>query len=135
MPPSPIRNLGADVCPVRQFVFVSDQVAKATGSLTEWICKGGARLPVAAARPTAETEYVALSTLADGTTGRAEDEQDIKVTLPTPAAAPTTTLSRITDFVTKDLRYKFLLIILGLWALNQVYPAHNVGGGIVLAAH
>ena len=115
----------------QQFVFVSNQVAVATGSLTEWVCKGGARLPVAVARPTNGPEYVALSTMAEGSSSRPTNDDDATEKPASPPPPPSTIISKILDHVQKDLRYKFALIVLGLWALNQVYPSDDADGHIL----
>lgn len=69
----------------------------ATGSLTEWISSSGTtkRLPVAT------NEYVGL-----------------EMSTPQDAARPS-----MLEWMSGDLRIRFAGIILGLWALNKVYPA------------
>lgn len=110
-----------------QFVYVSNQVAGATGSLTEWICNKGAALPrsnpptrgaAVAPPPTGGTgattgEYVALSTV--GADGGVEEKS-----APLPQQQQQSAMGRGMEFVKKDLRVKFLAIMVGLWVLNEV---------------
>lgn len=86
--------------------------------MTEWICKGGARLPVVAPRVASGSEYVPLTSMTDGIPSEEmiDDKPPSVVATPPPA----TMISKILDHIGRDLRYKFLLIIFGLWALNQV---------------
>lgn len=107
-----------------QFVYVSNQVAGATGKLTTWICAGGASLPKtnvptrgAAVAPPATGgsgattgEYVALSTVGDGVS----DEKSA------PTAPPQTAFAKGVDFIKKDLRIRFLAIFVGLVTLNWI---------------
>lgn len=109
-----------------QFVYVSNQVAIATGTLTEWICNKGARLPVAAAGHAttappaggagAQTgDYVAVPTQGAESDGN-EKLASIAASLP----PQTSVASRALEFVKRDLRVKFGAIIVGLWLLNEV---------------
>ncbi|KAI5477499.1 O-acetyltransferase [Pseudohyphozyma bogoriensis] len=118
------------------FVFVSNQVAKATGSLTQWICSSGAttkdsaRLPVSRAPPPASQaavgEYVQLSSVDGGSggvsgqqpDGGSSEGEEVVMTM-TPKK---TFVSKAGEVLRGDLRVKFGLIWLALWGLNEVYP-------------
>lgn len=101
------------------FVFVSNQTASATGSLTEWICnKGAGRLPHSAPAPPA-AEYVPLATTGEGASdGPALDEK----AMPPIPIEPAGILAKLGSWAKKDLRVKFVMIFCGLWVLNEVYP-------------
>lgn len=83
------------------FLFVSVQIAKATGELTDWICgkSGGGKGSEAGKKPNGE--YVPLATV---DAGRA-----------TAATGPETTKAWMSD-----LRVRFGGILLALWILNLV---------------
>ncbi|GAA5822413.1 hypothetical protein JCM5353_000498 [Sporobolomyces roseus] len=125
------------------FVFVSNQVAIATGVLTSWICyvpkSTTSRLPTANSSaipsiPSSATlassgahtagggpgaaEYVALSTMSDDdnpsprTNGMGNDRERNRGTS-----------SKVVDWLKRDLRFRFVVILFGLWAVNTVYPS------------
>ncbi|GAA5890054.1 hypothetical protein JCM5296_004755 [Sporobolomyces johnsonii] len=127
------------------FVFVSNQVAIATGVLTAWIChvpKPASRLPTSTssaipAIPSSATlassgahtagggpEYVALSTMGDDGQAGPRDKDD------EPFAARVDerresggVMGKVGAWLKRDLRVRFAAILVGLWALNAVYPA------------
>jgi hypothetical protein len=126
--------------PLAQFVYISNQVAIATGVLTAMICyvpkpaSGGvaARLPsstreaipaipssatVASSHP-GSGEYVALSTLADGDkpANGAPGMGDGLAALDTGGGIA----SKVGRVVATDLRIRFAAILAGLWVLNVV---------------
>ncbi|GAA5831482.1 hypothetical protein JCM3766R1_001771 [Sporobolomyces carnicolor] len=133
------------------FVFVSNQVAIATGVLTSWICyvpkPTSARLPTSTssaipAIPSSATlassgahtagggpggaEYVALSTMSD-------DDKSIRTN---GGGSPRSggfdkdrggdgegsAASKVADWLKRDLRFRFVAILFGLWVLNVIYP-------------
>ena len=117
-----------------QFVYVSNQVAIATGVLTAMICyvpkpaPGSARLPTAgreaipadpasasaASAHPASGEYVALSAVADG-------EKDLDSLADGLARSRGDGLAvKVGRFLATDLRIRFAAIFAGLWALNLV---------------
>ncbi|SCZ96420.1 BZ3500_MvSof-1268-A1-R1_Chr8-2g10181 [Microbotryum saponariae] len=115
------------------FVYISNQVATATGSLTSWICAPAAnpnagRLPIAnlsasvpatARAPAgAPSEYVALATVGESFE---VDEKDPPILTPPPA--PETVVTKFGNYVKTDLKLRFLAIIVGLWFLNELYPS------------
>lgn len=67
--------------------------------------------------------------MADASSSRSTDDTTQKSSPPPPP--PSTIVTKILDHVQKDLRYKFALIVLGLWALNQVYPSDDADGHIL----
>ncbi|BGP11949.1 hypothetical protein JCM10049v2_007869 [Rhodotorula toruloides] len=118
------------------FVFISNQVAIATGVLTSMICYvpkpapgSSARLPsstreaipslpssatIASSHP-GSGEYVALSTMADGDKGMGDGLAGLD--------ARDGWASKVGRVVVTDLRVRFAAILAGLWVLNVVYPA------------
>ncbi|BGP21038.1 hypothetical protein JCM10213_002927 [Rhodosporidiobolus nylandii] len=131
------------------FVFISNQVALATGALTSLICyvpkaSPSSRLPTAipslppSATPAGGTgtgEYVALSTLSS-------DERPTAAGGALPAHGRTSSLSqglngigaagerggvgaKVVRVLETDLRVRFAAIFVGLWVLNLVYPASS----------
>lgn len=121
-------------------MFVSNQVAIATGVLTSWICyvpkSTNSRLPTANSSaipsiPSSATlassgahtagggpgaaEYVALSTMSDDdnpsprTNGMGNDRERNRGTS-----------SKVVDWLKRDLRFRFVVILFGLWAVNTV---------------
>ncbi|GAA5875890.1 hypothetical protein JCM8547_001695 [Rhodosporidiobolus lusitaniae] len=128
------------------FVFVSNQVSIATGALTGWICyvpkapSANSRLPTSGrdlpADPPSATlassgaagggaEYIALSTAEDksgagahGRTGSlAQGLAGIE------ARGRGGVGAKIGKVLKTDLRVRFAVIFVGLWALNLVYPS------------
>ncbi|GJN94627.1 hypothetical protein Rhopal_007710-T1 [Rhodotorula paludigena] len=132
------------------FVFVSNQVAIATGVLTAMICyvpkppsSSGARLPtasrdaipsvppsatVASSHP-ASGEYVALSTVGDGPSENGQSHPngaaaDGLASLDAAhARGENGALHKVARVLATDLRVRFVAIFAGLWVLNVVYPA------------
>ncbi|BGP52441.1 hypothetical protein JCM10450v2_008419 [Rhodotorula kratochvilovae] len=124
------------------FVYVSNQVAIATGVLTAMICyvpkpssSSSARLPsssrdaipavpssatVASGHP-ASGEYVALSTLGDGADAHKESAGEALAALD--AQGRGGALEKVGRVLATDLRVRFAAIFVGLWVLNLVYPA------------
>ncbi|KAK4047271.1 hypothetical protein OIO90_006232 [Microbotryomycetes sp. JL221] len=117
------------------FVYVSNQVATATGVLTEWICNKGGRLPVATtavgrtaqAQPLAggtgaqTGDYVAVPTSTDGAS--ATSEKGEVSGLPGASSLSSRGIAgRALELVKTDLRCKFGAILLGLTLLNWIYP-------------
>lgn len=117
-----------------QFVYISNQVAIATGILTAMICyvpkpaSGPARLPTASrdaipAEPAsasaasghpASAEYVALSTVPDSE----KDPDSLGDGLA--RARGDGVLVKVGRFLATDLRIRFAAIFAGLWALNLI---------------
>lgn len=108
---------------------MSNQVAIATGTLTEWICNKGARLPVAAAGHAttvppaggagAQTgDYVAVPTQGEDN----EKVASIAASLPPRVSAG----SRALEFIKRDLRVKFGALMLGLWILNEICESPSI---------
>lgn len=117
-----------------QFVYISNQVAIATGVLTSMICyvpkkqAGAPRLPSAsreaipadpssasaASSHPASGDYVALSTLADG-----EKEPD-SISNGLARSRGDGFWVKAGRFLATDLRVRFAAIFVGLWALNLV---------------
>ncbi|GAA5913896.1 hypothetical protein JCM8208_004991 [Rhodotorula glutinis] len=132
------------------FVYVSNQVAIATGVLTAMICHvpkqaspsaaAASRLPsssrdaipadpssatVASGHPAAG-EYVALSTVGGGGAGDGADKEresagDALAALD--AQGRGGALEKVGKVLATDLRVRFAAIFAGLWVLNVVYPA------------
>lgn len=130
-----------------QFVFVSNQVAIATGVLTAMICyvpkppsSSGARLPtasrdaipsvppsatVASSHP-ASGEYVALSTVGDGPSENGQSHPggaaaDGLASLDAAhARGENGALHKVARVLATDLRIRFVAIFAGLWVLNVV---------------
>ncbi|GAA5913451.1 uncharacterized protein JCM6883_004392 [Sporobolomyces salmoneus] len=128
------------------FVFVSNQVAIATGVLTSWICyvpkPTSSRLPTTTSSaipsiPSSATlassgahtagggpggaEYVALSTISDDDrTSRTNGASPRGIEKDREGGGSTT--SKIGDWLKRDLRFRFVVILFGLWVLNVVYP-------------
>ena len=125
--------------PLSQFVWVSNQVAGATGKLTEWICARPAALPrsnppprgsAVAPPPTGGSgaitgEYVALSTVGDGV----NNEKTGAPRAPTP---PPTGLAKGLSFLKNDLRLRFAAIVVGLWVLNEICKLGRSSARLIL---
>ncbi|GAA5929765.1 uncharacterized protein JCM15063_004242 [Sporobolomyces koalae] len=130
------------------FVFVSNQVAIATGVVTSWICyvpkATSSRLPTANASaipaiPSSATlassgahtagggpgaaEYVALSTIN-------EDDKPVRSNGDLARGSHVDwdkekgggTMAKVADWIKRDLRIRFVAIFVGLWGLNMIYP-------------
>ncbi|GAA6042735.1 hypothetical protein JCM8097_005556 [Rhodosporidiobolus ruineniae] len=126
------------------FVFVSNQVAIATGALTSLICyvpknpPASSRLPSSGrdipALPSSATaassggggEYVALSTMGDGAAadkpGHARNTS-LNEGLAGIDSRRGGVLDKVGRVLATDLRVRFAGIFVGLWLLNLVYPA------------
>ncbi|KAM0747163.1 Cas1p-domain-containing protein [Meredithblackwellia eburnea MCA 4105] len=113
------------------FVFVSDQTAKATGSLTEWIC--AVPKPNTARPPPASGggggEYVALSTTGDGP-GEAGEKPDTAAMMGGGGGGSRGGFggaeglwNKVAGWAERDLRIRFAFFFVGLWVLNEIYPA------------
>ena len=137
------------------FVFISNQVAQATGKLTDWLCNkpppSATKLPTnrgapstsngSASQPAASTttangaEYVALSTSAkppEDTEKAALEQEMAEMTLGENRRRQIP--ARIASIVWQDLRLKTLAVLVSLWALNWVYPG-DVASGHILPLH
>ncbi|SCV67287.1 BQ2448_5933 [Microbotryum intermedium] len=114
------------------FVYISNQVATATGSLTSWICATAANagrlptvnpnagVPLTARAPAgARSEYVVLATV--GESLGEVDGKDPPTLAPPPA--PETLVNKFANYVKTDLKIRFLTMIIGLWILNELYPS------------
>lgn len=134
------------------FVFVSNHIAIATGALTSLICyvpkapPAGARLPTSGrdipAIPASATlassgaaggggEYIALSTNPSGGAADGADKPGGHARTSSLAQGLAGIDSRgrggvgakVAQVLATDLRVRFAVIFVGLWALNLVYPA------------
>ncbi|GAA6009960.1 hypothetical protein JCM10207_002174 [Rhodosporidiobolus poonsookiae] len=130
------------------FVYVSNQVAIATGALTSLICyvpkaptsrlpTSGRDIPAIPASATLASsgaanggaEYVALSTLGDGDKPPPSSTHGRTGSLSQGLAGIDArgrnggALDKVVGVLKTDLRIRFVAIFLGLWGLNLVYPA------------
>ena len=108
------------------FLYVSEQVAKATGLLTAWICqvpKSSASKPsAAAAGGGGGAAYVPLSS----TTGSTVEEKEGAISTGPSSASPSL-LAKVGAFARTDLRLRFAIIFIALVVLNLVYPSDPKG--------
>ncbi|KAK4047792.1 hypothetical protein OIV83_005134 [Microbotryomycetes sp. JL201] len=110
------------------FVYISNQVAAATGVLTEWVCNRGAQLPTTA---TAVGRTAQAAPAAGGTGAQTGDyvavptgvDEIEKTEQPVSPRNAHDGVQRALVLIKTDLRCKFTVIIAGLTLLNWIYPS------------
>lgn len=112
------------------FLFLSNQTARVTGELTEWILaapkKGGSALPSSSSSG-GPAGYIPLSTMngAEGTNGDAE--------MPS-LATKQTSPSRWEKMMT-NLPIRAAVFMAAIWAINLLYPTEHPPQGHLLPTH
>ncbi|GAA95590.1 uncharacterized protein L969DRAFT_92722 [Mixia osmundae IAM 14324] len=106
------------------FVFISNQVARATGELTSWLM-GNTKHEKPAALPTHANgngaEYIPLA--ANGEEPTKSEE---------PMVATESSGIRIMRIISSDLRFRLLAYIVIIWAINILYPSLRPPDGHIL---
>lgn len=114
------------------FVYISNEVASATGDLTTWICSDpNKQLPGPATRRP-DTNGVAAP---QGQPAQEYSDGDVKAQAAVASPVEKPWFSRIALATAQDIRLRLGAILVGLWLINWIYPTDPPPLGHLLPTH